>query len=296
MHRVTLADPFDMERVLTANQNLAVFRVSNIGMQDMSKVFQALNYSKLKQLELVNVIETAQHATDLSHALSRNNASVESLGIRSSSPSGSSKSPGSVRPSFEFVPEPFLVCSLSHGLTNCRLLKNVTIILARVHNEDLCALATVLQENPCLQYLDVKQDRQYGNNDNVDQGIIRLGEGLMQSRGMKRLLLSLPQKVGPTAQMAFLNGVKVNSSLSWVAAPFLTSGLELAFYIRLNNGPKQALNPALNLMPLVFARAARSRINKRGKAGPPSELYFFVRERCDLFQEAAAFARHRAAN
>lgn len=279
--RVILDDATPLERLLTANQNLEFLNVHNVGARDMSEVFGSLNHAKLKEISLYNVIQTAQDAGHFATALSRNNTLVESLDIHCAQED-------------DFEHEVFLP-ALSNGLRNSTSLTRVTLVLAQVHNEDLRALSTVVEENHGLTDLSVSSHSSKGDQpeDNLDDGVICLGQALTRNQGVTYLHLGWDQTVGKHAIRAFLNAVKMNSTLKWATASFLSSSEkeELDFYVRLNDGAKQSLHVPLNIMSFAFVRANRCRIKWNKKVDPPSELFFFVRERCDLFQVAAAVAR-----
>lgn len=321
--QVVLDDPSPLERLIAGNRQLEFFNIQNVETADMSGMFLALNHDNLKKIMLTNVIKTRENARDLGMSLARNNTPLETLEI------------WSMYENFEH--EPFL-STLSDGLCNSTTLKSVTCHLKKVCNDDLNALAVVLEANPRLKRMKVTQNSQTPHARDVDSGVLQLGQALGRNHGLERLDLTLDCDVSERATRAVLDGVKGNSTLKHVAVDWFSEKqqAELDFYIKLNLGPKQALYSPLNLMAYAFARADQCRLGgdspqrifgfadlleqandateategflefmtalmlagdpqhrQEGELLPPSVLYYFIRERCDLFGEAAEVARRK---
>lgn len=322
-NQVVLTDPMPLQRMFEANRNLETILMYNIEMKDMSAVFSAFNHEKLTEVTLVNILKYEENARALSDALARNTTPVKHLEIYQQG---------------DFEHEP-LVRALSEGLRDSQSLTNVRLQLTQVYDIDLHAVAVVLETNNQLKRLNVSQYRGITTH-NLDSGLTRLGQSLVHNKTLTSLDLSLKAHVSKEATEAVLNGVKVNSTLKWVSASWLSDKekAELSFYLDLNRGAKQALYLPLTLMPYAFARADKCRAANQGRSGPPlrldlladaaragntndftevmlrmfvgtllgdqddntqeeqqeerqlappNELYFFVRERCDLFQVPA---------
>lgn len=296
-NQVLLADPTPLERMIAANRGLQDLHLYNVEAYDLSEVFGAIDHMNLVNMRLTNVIKTAGNAQDLASALSRN--ALETLDI--------------VCTGDDFQYEPF-VRSLSDGLISSNTLTIVNLNLNQVYDIDLHALSFALEGNNHLKTLRVTQYKDHDRS--LDSGLTRLGQSLKHNNTLCVLDLNINVDVADSTNASLLDGVKANSSLKVAKFSWFDDQdkAELHFYVELNHGLKQALYLPLNLMAYAFARADqysfRHVIRTVGGDGPttaskkfhitahievdmhedgfrpPSEMFFLVRERCDLFHLA----------
>jgi hypothetical protein len=310
---VYLNDPSPVERFVAANRDLELFGVRNFHMNDMSGVFRAMeNHANLKEMGLFQMLKSAHNAQALGRLLAQNRVPLEKLDVCNFGDENRHEA---------------LVPALLEGLCNSTTLKTIHFYLNEISSDDLAALAIVVEENSHIRSLRVSQQfKRQSPQDGNDQSLARFGHALMRNQSLTSLCLMWDQDVSQAVTRALLDGAKVNSTLKWTEIQWLPpkDKAELDFYIHLNCGAKQALHVPLNLMSFAFVRADQCRrsarvrwhiprepelytseefmvrllsgIGRRGQRqqlDPPSELYFFVRERADLFQEAGMVARRR---
>lgn len=322
---ISIPDAGPMERFLAANTNLKLIGLRNLHFASMAGMFSAMqNHKNLKTLDLFNTLSSPNDARALANCLlAENRVPLESIELCNF---------GHANKHDPLVP------SMLEGLCSNKTLKKLHFYMNEIHEDDLVALATVLEENSSLQQLRVSQQYERVIAGGDDKGLVRFGEALGQNEGITSLCFKWEQNVGKASVRALVNGVKANSTLKWVDVEWLphSARAQVKFYIGLNDGLKQALHAPLNVMAFAFEQADKCRKpskdglldrvllpdsakdqytnderlihmmlgvmslmvedkKEKQQLAPPSELFFFVRERCDLFNQAGDVARRRIA-
>jgi hypothetical protein len=123
-----------------------------------------------------------------------------------------------------------------------------------------------------------------GQHRGGDKGIVLIGNALKSDTTLKSLDVYRIKTVGNNCIRALLDSIRENPALVCVDSPRGINDAqrrqELWHYLELNKEARRVLNAPLNLWPLVLTRADRCR---RQMSDPPSMLYCFVKEKCDLF-------------
>jgi len=176
-----------------------------------------------------------------------------------------------------------VICDL---ILRSNSLKNLDLSRNGFDSSAIDLLCEAMQSSSSIKELNL-----FGN-DMTGEDVAQMGKMLLRNTSLKTLCLWRVQNLSEHHVRALVEGVKMHPAIT-KAQIFLTHmsagdpavlQQALDFYLELNRGPRRLLHEdttlPMSLWPHILKRADDyGRMNRR----PPSMLYFFVREKCDLF-------------
>jgi Ran GTPase-activating protein (RanGAP) involved in mRNA processing and transport len=292
------ADPNVILQVIESCKTLKTIRLCYIRSADM--LFQAMapylrSSSMLKELSINNcgIIYRAATIRAIEEALENNKLKTLNLGQTRSGPGLIGRLVDALSRNSSLIELVIFNCSLHdddvvalcQGLENNTMLKSLELDASRMGDTGVSAVATLITRNNHLTKISISD---HGGSDKT---MMQIGDALKTNTSLKLLRMyrcsSRGGSVGQNCIRAILDGIKEHPSLTIVDPPDGFSEMqthELWYYLEKNKGAGHVLSAPLNVWPRALNRADRCCPQS---SNPPSVLYYFVREKCDLFNVSA---------
>jgi hypothetical protein len=173
------------------------------------------------------------------------------------------------------------VVALCQGLAHNKTLQSLQLYSNYFGDKGVTAVATLIASNDQLVEISIR------NHHGGDKSVAQIGHALKHNTSLRSLDVC---PASPTSFRALLDGVKEHPTLTTVHVPYRINSMqrhELWYYLKLNGGARHSLNAPLDHWPLLLHGADRCRpLGLLEWADSPSMLYYFVKEKCDLFNDS----------
>jgi len=171
------------------------------------------------------------------------------------------------------------IVALCKGLEHNRTIRALTLTRNAMGDEGAAAITTLISGECRLTGLGIEKCKLQ------DHHIVGIAAALASNTSLRDLRLISDQEISQESVQILLNGIKANTSLTKLSIPKGFNDVQrdgVYFCVQRNRGATLALTANLNLWDLVLTRADKCR---RRTSSPPDMLYYFVRERCDVFRD-----------